>query len=65
MSVGPGDIGRRVTYRERVGVLRDFDAEWLDPASPPWDRRRKPQAWVKFEGQAEVQIAPRHLERAS
>lgn len=64
MSVGPKDVGKPVLYGDRLGTLLDYDAQWLDPASPPWDRRRRAQAWVKFTGQAEVQISPRHLEPA-
>lgn len=57
------DIGKRVTDGERSGVLRDLDLRWMDPASPPYERRTYPQAWVLFDGQGERQVHPSGIER--
>lgn len=63
MNVTRKDIGKRVTDGQRTGVLRDVDLRWMDPASPTHERRTYPQAWVKFDGQAERQLHASTVER--
>lgn len=65
MTVSAKDIGGRVTDGMHVGVLRDFDPEWMDPASMPNERLYYPQAWVKFPGMAEYQVEPGSLKRVT
>lgn len=62
-GVGPKDVGKRVQYGDQVGTLLAYDGRWMNPASPPWERKYEAQAWVKFQGKAEAQIHPRFLER--
>ncbi|MFE9259237.1 hypothetical protein [Streptomyces sp. NPDC006879] len=41
------DIGHRVEDSAgRVGILRDVDPEWEDPAKLPSERRKTPTAFV-------------------
>lgn len=45
------DIGKRVMDGAgRVGVLRDLDSRWEDPADPPGERRKRPTAFLWPEG---------------
>ncbi|MFD5644359.1 hypothetical protein ACFWIP_21885 [Streptomyces anulatus] len=57
------DVGGRVTDGKRIGVLKDFDPKWTDPASMPNERTHYPQAWVYFQGAGERQCSPEILER--
>jgi len=43
-------IGQLVTDGHRIGILREIDPKWVDPAAPPYDRRPVATAFVWPEG---------------
>ncbi|WP_328950445.1 hypothetical protein OG778_23740 [Streptomyces sp. NBC_00184] len=40
------DIGTRVTDGKRTGILKALDPKWVDPASPPYERKTYNMAFV-------------------
>ncbi|MFE6912220.1 hypothetical protein [Streptomyces erythrochromogenes] len=60
------DIGHRVEDAfGRVGILRDLDPEWEDPAAPPHARYKRPTAFLWPEqGGREWHADPRTVKRA-
>ncbi|MFF9570228.1 hypothetical protein [Streptomyces sp. NPDC014685] len=42
----------------RVGILRDVDPEWEDPAKLPSERRKTPMAFVRPEGGCPEWLVP-------
>ena len=60
------DVGRRVEETAgRIGILRDVINDFEDPADPPWNRRKRPTAFIQPEaGGIERLISPSEVERA-
>ncbi|MFJ3901788.1 hypothetical protein [Streptomyces sp. NPDC090025] len=54
-----GDVGLKVQDSAgRVGILRDVDPEWEDPAKLPSERRKSPMAFVWPEGGGPEWLVP-------
>ncbi len=53
------DIGERVEDdRGRVGVLKEVIRDWENPASPAWERKKTPTAFVRDERTGLEWLAP-------
>ncbi len=53
------DIGKRVEDAAgRVGILRDVIPDYEDPAALPWERRKRPMAFLSPEGGGREWLVP-------
>ncbi|MFF8284616.1 hypothetical protein ACF1DY_27380 [Streptomyces albus] len=60
------DIGTRVEDAwGRGGILRDVVPDWVDPAEPPFQSRKRPTAFIRPEhGGREWLVPPESVTRA-